>query len=209
MPQEQILVVPSDFVSDLGLCTGFMSTVHNQFINRLLYGGQARFMPRKKMEGSVGFKQIIPYVVFTCGNKVFTYVRGKKSTESRLHGHRAIGIGGHINEGDAEGFPFWQDYFYQAYVNGMRREVREEVVVNYSTIKHVVGGIIFTDCTEVGKVHLGIMHHVTIRGYGDIRPNNHEITEPEFMTVDEMKSTPDLVDDWARLCLPYLARVIG
>ena len=63
-------------------------------------------MPRSRAEEDPAFKQIIPYAVFTSGEKILHYVRGAKSGEKRLVSKGSIGVGGHINDHDESLFSF-------------------------------------------------------------------------------------------------------
>src|SRR5215210_5695763 len=58
------------------------------------------FVLRADAEVSPQFRQVIPYVVVTHGNNIFTLRRTPKQSEARLHHKVSIGVGGHINPGD-------------------------------------------------------------------------------------------------------------
>ena len=80
---------------------------------------------------------------------MFSYARGKGQGESRLHDKWSIGIGGHISSVDnSENEP---------YRDGMRRELEEEVMIDTPYSERCVG-LINDDESEVGKVHLGVVH---------------------------------------------------
>jgi len=206
---EQVMVVPSDYLKSLGLEDGLMmkEADYAPIIRSILYGGRTSFRNRKEVEKDESFKQIIPYVVFTTKDQVFTYVRGNQSTEARLRGHRAIGVGGHVNKMDTSTHFIQGDYFYRAYFNGMYREIEEEVVVKSTSVyENTIRGLIYADRTEVGRVHVGILHHAT--SFDTIKPRNHEITDVRFMSVDEIRYEANAIDDWAKLCIPFLVEVI-
>ena len=82
---------------------------------------------------------------------VYQYSRGGGSGEKRLVAKKSVGIGGHISQEDGEA----QDS--DPYHDGMARELQEEVVID-TTFEIKLVGLINDDETEVGKVHLGIVH---------------------------------------------------
>jgi predicted NUDIX family phosphoesterase len=122
----------------------------------LLSPSNTSYRPRSEMEADPSFKQLIPYVIFTTrsadgGLLVFRYTRGKGQGESRLHSKHSVGIGGHISIDDRitdDAVP---------YAEGMRRELEEEVLIDCAYSERCVG-LINDDETEVGRVHLGVVH---------------------------------------------------
>ena len=106
-----------------------------RYLSEFFVAGVPRFMPRSLAEGDPTFKQLIPYVIMTHGGKYLSYVRGKQAGETRLVGHRSIGIGGHINPADdmplfstdfRDDIPLFSQDFRDAYLSGVEREVAEE-----------------------------------------------------------------------------------
>src|SRR5438270_1388174 len=81
---ERVLVVPGAELDRLGRFQGFSGEAE-RYLRALLVPGLAGFRPRSEVEDDPGFKQIIPYVVFRCGDSVFCYTRGKSQGEARLH----------------------------------------------------------------------------------------------------------------------------
>ena len=109
------------------------------------------------MEKDPSFKQLIPYVIFRHVGAdgrptVFQYTRGAGMGEGRLHRKRSVGIGGHISAIDAGDHAVGNPY-----QEGMRRELEEEVAIDTPYTAHCVG-LINDDETEVGSVHLGVVH---------------------------------------------------
>ncbi|MGA2256039.1 MAG: hypothetical protein ABSG53_15440 [Thermoguttaceae bacterium] len=104
------------------------------------------------MEIDPSYKQLIPYVIFMHRNvdqpAIFQYTHTKGQGEARLHGKHSVGIGGHISTFDGIAHP---------YHDGMKRELEEEVSINTPYTTRRVG-LINDDSTEVGSVHLGIVH---------------------------------------------------
>src|ERR1700722_20164233 len=117
---ERVLVVPSAGLDRLGRFQGF-SAEAQRYITALLVPELMQYRPRSEIEEDPGFKQIIPYVIFRSGEAVFCYTRGKSQGEARLHRLRSLGVGGHVDETDADGRPT-----LDAYEMALRREIDEE-----------------------------------------------------------------------------------
>src|SRR5207245_5940952 len=106
-------------------------------------------------EGEINpaYKQIIPYALIAFENKMAYYVRGKKAGEQRLVAKGSIGIGGHMNETDESLFALDE----AAYRAGVEREVNEEIKIE-SPYEDRIVALLNDDTTEVGRVHLVIVH---------------------------------------------------
>src|SRR5262249_34958404 len=118
---ERVLVIPSAELDRVGRFQGFSANAE-RYLTALLVPEFMSYRPRSAVEDDPGFKQIIPYVVLRCANRVFCYLRGTSQGEARLHRLRSLGVGGHVSESDAEGRKT-----LQAYETAMRRELDEEV----------------------------------------------------------------------------------
>ena len=149
---EHVLVVPTEIFRQLGYFQGFSTDVE-KYLGELFKPEHTSYRPRSEMEEDPEFKQLIPYVIFRHTDpqgqqSIFVYTRGKGG-EKRLHAKRSVGIGGHISSVDAgNGSP---------YEEGMRRELEEEVSIDTKYTAKCVG-LINDDETEVGRVHLGVVH---------------------------------------------------
>lgn len=197
--EEQVLVVERRVFEDVGLFQGLAFDVE-RYLQRLFVPGVPRFMPRSEAEADPAFKQIIPYVILGCGGKYLSYVRGRRSGEARLVGRRSIGIGGHINPVDD--MPLFSADFRDAYRGAVEREVAEEVTVSVGHDDRVVG-LLNDDSTEVGRVHLGMIHLWVLESDG-VRKGEQMITQMAFMSPDELQGVRDSLESWSRLCLDHL-----
>src|SRR5207245_2361404 len=120
------------------------------------------YLNRSDAEQDKRYKQLIPYVLVICNDRILRYRRGRGGQETRLHGLYSIGIGGHISEEDHGLFSKGLGYY-----EGMRRELMEEVAI--AEMKEAAVAVINDDSTEVGCVHFGVVHvmqvaHETIVG---------------------------------------------
>lgn len=197
--EEQILVVPESVISAIGPLEGFCRDV-DRFLGPILASDQLSFRPRGEMESDPSFKQLIPYVILQHADaagcvRLFTYTRGSGQGESRLHAKRSIGIGGHISEEDAAGGS-------DPYLTGMRRELDEEVTIECECIEHRVG-LIYDSTTEVGRVHLGVVHVFELADQR-VQANEDDISAAEFVSLQQLKDQRDSLEVWSRLCLDSL-----
>jgi predicted NUDIX family phosphoesterase len=198
---ERVLVVPTDVFKSLGYFQGF-SRDAQQHLDALIHPDHAVYRSRGKMETDPSFKQLIPYVVFrhvdAAGEvSVFRYTRGGGQGEARLRQKHSVGVGGHISIDDAGGAPS-----RLAYHEGMRRELDEEVIVDTPYRDRCVG-MINDDQTDVGRVHLGIVHLADVER-PHIRPREEEIIDARFQPVDEILDDLEGYETWSRICMTAL-----
>ena len=104
---ERVLVVPTELFHQLGYFEGFTAHIDG-YLEELLSPENTSYRPRSEMEQDPGYKQLIPYVIFSYTDQrgrehLFRYTRGTGQGEQRLHSKRSIGIGGHISSDDADG----------------------------------------------------------------------------------------------------------
>jgi predicted NUDIX family phosphoesterase len=203
MPEnkENILCVPRRVLDELGAFEGLNFEV-GRYMPVLLDPANNLFLPRSAAEQDPTHKQIIPYLVIRCGDRVLCYVRGKSGGESRLHAKGSIGIGGHINDGDTHAAHFDG----AAYDRAVERELNEEIVVPPGYRKSVAA-LLNDDSTEVGRVHLGIVHVIDI-DTEDVRSREDAIADIEFLTAEELAPRRDRLEVWSQICLGGLARLL-
>jgi len=195
---EHVLVVPTAAFHAIGHFQGFCGDTE-RYLKGLLDPQHTSYRPRPAMEQDPTFKQLIPYVIFrhrdAAGNvNVFQYTRGKGQGEARLHAKRSIGIGGHISSDDAGA--------KSAYDEGMRRELAEEVIID-TNYHSRLAGLINDDETDVGKVHLGIVHVLDVDRPA-IKPRESEIIETGFRPVSELLADMSKFETWSQICLKAL-----
>ena len=153
-PDENVLVVRRSLFDELGNFHG-LNFEPEKYLRALLSRGNNFFLPRAQAENDPTHKQIIPYAIIAYGDTVLHYVRGKKAGEQRLVAKGSIGIGGHMNQEDESLFNFAIDE--AAYRAGVEREVNEETKIE-TTFEDRIVALLNDDTTEVGRVHLGIVH---------------------------------------------------
>jgi predicted NUDIX family phosphoesterase len=197
---ERVLVVPTKVFHALGHFQGFSGEV-DRYLPELLNPRNTSFRPRHEVEEDPGFKQLIPYVVLrhqhsSLGTTIFEYTRGKGQGEARLRSKRSVGIGGHISAADAELAGAG------VYHEGMRRELAEEIDLGSEYTERCVG-LINDDLTEVGRVHLGVVHVFDL-----VRPEvaarECDILSCGFRAVPEIMSDLQGFETWSQICLQAL-----
>ena len=120
--QEKVLVVPRSLFDSLGAFQGLNSEVE-RYLPVFLDPANHSFVARSEAEEDPALKQLIPYIIVTCGNRLLQYRRGSGSGETRLLKKRSLGIGGHINDEDGLG----KDFDAAAYERALLRELEEEL----------------------------------------------------------------------------------
>jgi predicted NUDIX family phosphoesterase len=193
---EQVLVVPTSLFHELGHFQGFQPDTE-RYLSTLLDPAWTSYRPRNEVEEDPGFKQLIPYCIFRHGGEVFHYTRGKLQGEGRLHSKRSIGIGGHISSDDCRAESC-------VYREAMRREIEEEVFLETGFTERCLG-LINDDESEVGRVHLGIVHVFDLEA-PKVRPREESIIQTGFANPAELARDRDRFETWSQICLDHLTR---
>jgi predicted NUDIX family phosphoesterase len=148
------------------------------------------FAPRAAMELDPAFKQIIPYLVLRDGERWFLMRRTRAGGDARLHDRWSIGVGGHLNPGDA------------GLAGGLAREWREELVAGFDPDSRLVG-LLNDDTTDVGRVHLGVVYLADAAG----RPVAVRETDKLTGAFEDRAAVRAVVEDlesWSRIAFEHL-----
>ncbi len=191
---EQVLVVPTMLFHEIGHFQGFNRNTE-PYMKTLLDPMHTSYRPRDEMEQDISFKQLIPYCIFMHDGKIFHYERGTDQGESRLHRKRSIGVGGHISTLD-------ESETEHAYILGMRREIDEEIEIQGEYTQELIG-ILNDDITEVGKVHLGIVHLFNVDN-PKVFPKEASMIQTRFSSPAELLEQFDQFETWSQICLEAL-----
>jgi len=198
---EQVLVVGRKVFESAGAFNGLAMDTQ-KYLDKLFAPGVPRFMPRPQAEKDPSFKQLIPYVIMTCGGKYLSYVRGKRAGETRLVAKRSLGIGGHINPVD---WTLFTAESYKTYLEAVQREVAEEVSVEAAYTDKIVA-LLNDDSNEVGQVHLGIVHLWTL-DEPKVNKKENMITQMGFMSTPELQLVRDAMETWSQICFDGLTKM--
>ena len=198
---ENVLVIKRSLFDEIGAFQG-LSFEPEKYLKLILSRGNNFFIARPQAESDPAYKQIIPYALIAFQNRVLHYVRGKKAGEPRLIAKGSIGIGGHMNETDESLFAIDE----QAYRAGVEREVNEEIRIDTPFEDRIVA-LLNDDSTEVGRVHLGIVHVFKLRE-PKVQKREAMITGLSFLAKEELIDRRESLENWSQICLDELDRLL-
>ncbi|MDQ6913991.1 MAG: hypothetical protein M3119_00745 [Verrucomicrobiota bacterium] len=201
-PDENVLVVRRSLFDELGSFHG-LNFDTEKYLRAILSRGNNFFLPRAQAESDPTHKQIIPYALIAHGNNVLHYVRGKKAGEQRLVTKGSIGIGGHMNDTDESLFA-WDE---NAYRTGVEREVNEEIKID-SPFEDRIVALLNDDTTEVGRVHLGVVHVFRL-AEPEVEKREAMITNLSFLDRAELVRRRDSLETWSQICVDSLDRLLA
>lgn len=172
---------------------------------------------RGNLENNERFVQPIPYAVVKKGESIFVYERLTSSGESRLHGKKSIGVGGHMNPEESV-----KDFSELLKINSVR-ELDEELqffdssaqelvsvvdaVTSVSSLKQVKN-IIASDKSEVDKVHIGLLQEIELKQSIGIAVKEFDSLKGHFVNRDELikdiEENPDSYESWTKNIKDYI-----
>jgi predicted NUDIX family phosphoesterase len=193
--EERVLCFKRNLFEKLGVFQG-MSLEVEKYLPVVSAPSNVIYLNRSEAEQDKRYKQLIPYALIICGDRLLRYRRGKGGQETRLHGLYSVGVGGHISEEDNGLFSSGIGYH-----EAMRRELMEEVSIDVT--KEMAVAVINDDSTEVGFVHLGVVHVVYVADEA-LANRRSGIVSPEFIPMSEAVKNPDAYESWSRFCLENL-----
>src|SRR6058998_2265167 len=198
---ENVLVIRRRLFDELGAFQG-LNFEPGKYLKAILSRGSNFLIRRGEAESNPAYKQIIPYALIVFQDTVLHYVRGKKAGEQRLIAKGSIGIGGHMNETDESLFALDE----QAYRAGVEREVNEEIKID-SPFEDRVVALLNDDTTEVGRVHLGIVHVFKL-AEPKVEKREAMITGLTFLSKEDLFARRETMETWSQICLDSLERLL-
>src|SRR6266513_6131092 len=201
-PQENVLVIKRSLFGERGTFQG-LNFEPEKYLKAILSRGSNFFIPRSDAESNPAYKQIIPYALIAFHDTILHYVRGKKAGDQRLTAKGSIGIGGHMNETDESLFAMDE----QAYRAGVEREVNEEIKIDTSFEDRIVA-LLNDDSTEVGRVHLGIVHILKLKE-PNVQKREAMITGLTFLTKEELVARRESLETWSQICVDAFDRLLS
>ena len=108
-----------------------------------------------------------------------------------------------MNDGDEGLFTLDED----AYLEGVRREVCEELNVG-TGFKNRIVALLNDDSTEVGQVHLGVVHVFELET-ANVQKREAMITNLAFLSKDELIAQRDSMETWSQICVDSLERLLA
>ena len=198
---ENVLVIRRRLFDELGAFQG-LNFEPGKYLKAILSRGSNFLIRRGEAESNPAYKQIIPYALIVFQDTVLHYVRGKKAGEQRLIAKGSIGVGGHMNEGDESLFAMDE----QAYRAGVEREVNEEIKIDTPFEDQIVA-LLNDDSTEVGRVHLGIVHVFKLTE-PKVEKREAMITGLTFLPKNELLARRETMETWSQVCVDSLDRLL-
>jgi predicted NUDIX family phosphoesterase len=197
---EQVLVVPRALLDEIGAFEGIRTEGLEAAVARLLNAANHTFMDRAAAEEDPGFKQLIPYCIFRCGDRILHYTRGKSGGESRLHAKISVGVGGHVNPVDTGGGRTGPD----AYHSAVTREIEEELDLP-GEHQHRIIALLNDESNPVGQVHLGIVHLVDLKS-DEVSSREDALTDLGFTSLADLNGPMfERLETWSGFCIRHLA----
>jgi len=196
---EQVLVVPRALVDEIGAFEGIRTADLDSALAKLLDPANHFFMDRAEAENDPSHKQLIPYCVFRCGERVLHYTRGKSGGESRLHAKLSVGVGGHVNPVDTGGGKTGP----QAYHAAVTREIEEELDLPEDH-QHRIIALLNDDSNPVGQVHLGVVHLIDLQSEA-VASREDALLELGFTALSELNGPLfERLETWSQFCIRHL-----
>jgi len=94
-----------------------------------------------------------------------------------------------------------------AYRAGVEREVGEEIAIN-TKFDDRIAALLNDDKTEVGQVHLGIVHVFKL-AEPKVGKREAMITNVAFLDKNELMMRRDSLETWSQICLDSLGRLMA
>jgi predicted NUDIX family phosphoesterase len=196
--EEYVLAFETKLLEHIGIFQG-LSFELDKYLDIVLNPKNHTFIKRKDAESNPAYKQLIPYALLQCEDSVFVYRRGKLLAEKRLLGNYSLGIGGHISVTDP-------GLFSSSYDDGLKREINEEVAIESPYTQRVVA-LLNDDSNDVGKVHFGVVHVLTL-DKPLVKPREKSINETKFLSISELQKDVEKFENWSKICIQNIQRLI-
>lgn len=160
------------------------------FINRNIVDSK---LPKYHAVGTM-LPQLLPYIYVKCGNEYLTYAR--KGKETRLHGKRSMGFGGHVELEDLGMTPLGTIHC------SAERELQEELGLD--TTLHLTDEFIYSTYDQVSQVHIGIIGFVEITDKSLIKADEAEVLDPQWKTIEQIRAKLDGYERWSQILVKHL-----
>lgn len=189
MPDEAVLVVPREALMGTPGWRGVLSMGAEPYL--AVIEREGRFAPRSAMESDPRFKQVIPYLVLRDRGRYFLMRRTRAGVDARLHERFSIGVGGHLNPGDAD------------LAGGLSREWTEELDAGFVPEFRLLG-LLNDDETDVGRVHVGVVFLAEADGR-PVAVRETEKLEGRFVPPTELLAVHDRMETWSQLVFDFVS----
>jgi predicted NUDIX family phosphoesterase len=186
---EDVLCVPRVTIFPDGAWHGLITTDMGRVLRTIRAASDYR--PRHLIEDDPSQQQIIPYCVVRMGADSYLLTRRlKESSERRLHHLYSLGVGGHVNPGDAAGG--------DPVVGGLIREWREEVLCTTAATARLVA-VLNDDSSNVSRVHLGLVFLIEPEEDAIVQIRETDKLEGQILSLEEMRVHYLSMESWSQL----------
>lgn len=197
-----MLVVTRGLLEEIGAFEGIRTEGLDAAVARLLDPANHFFMDRAAAEEDPGHKQLIPYCIFRCGDRVLHYTRGKAGGESRLHAKISVGVGGHVNPIDTGNGRTGPDAYHAA----VTREIEEELELP-GPHAHRIIALLNDESNTVGQVHLGIVHLIELDSDA-VSSREDALVDLGFTEMADLEGELfERLETWSQFCIRHLAEL--
>jgi len=201
---EEVLVVPRALLNEIGAFEGIQTAGLETALARLLDPANHFFMDRAAAEEDPSHKQLIPYCIFRCGDRILHYTRGKAGGESRLHAKISVGVGGHVNPIDTDDGRTGSEAYHAA----VTREIEEELDLPEDHTHRIIA-LLNDESNSVGQVHLGIVHLIDLKSDA-VASREDALLDLGFTALADLNgSLFERLETWSQFCIRHLAEEIG
>lgn len=199
---EEVLVVSRGLLEEIGAFEGIRTEGLDAAVSRLLDPTNHFFMDRAAAEEDPGHKQLIPYCIFRCGDRILHYTRGKSGGESRLHAKISVGVGGHVNPIDTSNGRTGPAAYHAA----VTREIEEELELP-GAHEHRIIALLNDESNSVGQVHLGIVHLIELASDA-VSSREDALTDLGFTELADLEGELfERLETWSQFCIRHLAGI--
>jgi predicted NUDIX family phosphoesterase len=152
------------------------------------------FAPRPQLEEDPNFVQLIAYAILRHrDDSVWTYQR--TGGDSRLHGRKSVGVGGHVDDADNLG-----DTVLTARA-ALIRELTEELQIPPPAVPELPIGWISEQESAVGRVHIGLVWDIPWPDDSDPLPAHGEaLASIGFLPIADITQKNGF-EQWSELAL--------
>jgi predicted NUDIX family phosphoesterase len=201
---EEVLVVPRALLDEIGAFEGIQTAGLDAAVARLLDPENHFFMDRAAAEEDPSHKQLIPYCIFRCGDRILHYTRGKAGGESRLHAKISVGVGGHVNPIDMGEGRTGSDAYHAA----VTREIEEELDLPEEHTHRIIA-LLNDESNSVGQVHLGVVHLVDLKSDA-VASREDALLDLGFTPLADLNGPLfDRLETWSQFCIRHLSESVG
>lgn len=187
-PDERVLGVPRGRAVGNAPWRGILYGDVAPLLARL--EAEATFRPRGEAEEDPGWKQLIPYVLVRDRGSFFLMRRTRAGADARLHERWSLGVGGHVNPGDA------------GLAGALRREWTEELDAPWDPEPRLIG-LLNDESDPVGRVHLGVVYAVEAAGR-PVAVRETEKLSGAFVPPLGVLRVYDRLETWSSLLYDFL-----